>query len=509
MLETRDWRAGIMRLVFAFGAVCGTHRCARLRPPSVDGPCTASFNGVESSRIDSLDSPTGTGRQATSSPSTAPMRPAPRTPGSRWCWRWSPSATPPPPTDRSRTSSRPRSISTTSRPTGWACTGSTGITDNCTVEAWVRISGRFPFATLTGLTAGGLALGGFAAQMTAIATTAAPVGLAAALGGLVTGTGLAGIGQQFGKMQLSIPSVADRGGDRCRHRGGRRTPPLPERGTGIHRQTQDGQGPEAIHPLSGPPRSSPTRRRAPRSRSGCDHGPRRRQPPSEAARSRSCRTRRRPPRPGTEPSTGSRAPPRCPTPTHPAVTQNHNPRRRRPTADPVTPTPQPSGDRPDAREPSLPIDGPGWCYVLAPVDVFDLADHTRTVGVLRPGNWYLAKRQVGAWVQVAAGDGVDGWVAAIGHPPPRLRVPLKPTPGVGESSLNGTEPGREVRRAADGGAGRPDDGLHFGCGCRRVWRAARSPPPTTPSPLPEITRSEESVPTSTVPDITARPIEHR
>ncbi|MCB2223324.1 MAG: hypothetical protein KQH83_04025, partial [Actinobacteria bacterium] len=75
----------------------------------------------------------------------------------------------------------------------------------------------------------------------------------------------------------------------------------------------------------------------------------------------------------------------------------------------LRPAPQPA-----AREaaPRLLIDGPAWCYVLAPTDVLDLSDHTRTIGALHPGTWYLAKRQVGAWVQVAAGEGVEGWVAA-------------------------------------------------------------------------------------------------
>jgi hypothetical protein len=49
--------------------------------------------------------------------------------------------------------------------------------------------------------------------------------------------------------------------------------------------------------------------------------------------------------------------------------------------------------------------------VLSPTDVYGLDDHTRTVGMLQPGKWYLAKRRVGGWVQVAFGDGTEGWVA--------------------------------------------------------------------------------------------------
>jgi SH3-like domain-containing protein len=48
--------------------------------------------------------------------------------------------------------------------------------------------------------------------------------------------------------------------------------------------------------------------------------------------------------------------------------------------------------------------------VLASTDVYDLSDHTRTVATLEPGTWYLAKRVVGGWAHVVAGEGVEGWV---------------------------------------------------------------------------------------------------
>ena len=94
------------------------------------------------------------------------------------------------------------------------------------------------------------------------------------------------------------------------------------------------------------------------------------------------------PEPNAEPQPRSEPSPRSTT----AEQQQPEPRR-----EPVPP------DRPA-------IEGPAWCYVLAPVDVFDLDDHSKTVGVLRPGSWYLAKRQVGGWVQVAVGEGIEGWV---------------------------------------------------------------------------------------------------
>jgi hypothetical protein len=52
----------------------------------------------------------------------------------------------------------------------------------------------------------------------------------------------------------------------------------------------------------------------------------------------------------------------------------------------------------------------GWCYVLQDVDVLHLQDHTRKVGALHPGTWYLAKREAGPWTRVEATEGVEGWV---------------------------------------------------------------------------------------------------
>jgi hypothetical protein len=62
-----------------------------------------------------------------------------------------------------------------------------------------------------------------------------------------------------------------------------------------------------------------------------------------------------------------------------------------------------------------PVEGPeaawlGWCYVLGDVDVLHLQDHTRKVGALYPGTWYLAKKEAGPWVRVEAAEGVEGWV---------------------------------------------------------------------------------------------------
>jgi len=54
--------------------------------------------------------------------------------------------------------------------------------------------------------------------------------------------------------------------------------------------------------------------------------------------------------------------------------------------------------------------GPFWSYVMADVEVLDLEDYSRVVAVLRPGSWYLAKREVSGWAQVVAADGTEGWV---------------------------------------------------------------------------------------------------
>lgn len=54
---------------------------------------------------------------------------------------------------------------------------------------------------------------------------------------------------------------------------------------------------------------------------------------------------------------------------------------------------------------------PYWCYVLAETDVLDLTDHTRVVSRLKPGIWYLAKREDGPWLHISTGEGIEGWVS--------------------------------------------------------------------------------------------------
>ena len=221
-----------------------------------------------------------------------------------------------------------------------------GSTDQCVVEVWLRISGRSPLTTLTGLTAAGLALGGLTGLLGAVASRRRWSRIAGAAGGLFVGGGGAVLGQQFGRLQLSYPSLAISAlgaaglgyllGGLLR----------PDRAAAFR---DDPDLPEDIAPTL------------------VDH------------------------RPGPMVAASAPAALRSARPEPPASSQP--PTRSGPAVVP-----------PEAA-------APYWCYVLAEVDVFDLTDHTRIVARLRPGSWYLCKREIGAWAHVASGDGPDGWVA--------------------------------------------------------------------------------------------------
>jgi len=394
----------IVRLIFAFGAVAALTG-APAAAAAADGPCTASFNGVESSQIDSLDSPLeldvddvltfhGTDQTGTQNArvevvlAMVTMRDSAVTYG--------------PLQNEFSASLKLNDVS----PYGVGLYRINGITDNCTVEAWVRISGRFPFATLTGLTAGALAMGGFAAQMTAIAARRRRSAWAAAVAGLVTGTGLAGIGQQFGKMQLSIPSVLIVAAIAAIIGTAAAFLLSPSEGSGFisKRRTVRAQKRSIRYQA----RLEAARLDAERREAEADAA----EVAQEAAAAATAEVAPPAPDPAPIPE-----PVPDPTPPPPVVAAIDEPVAIQEPVHDTTPDPEPApAPKPvvaaPTPEPVAPSDGPGWCYVLAPVDVFDLADHTRTVGMLRPGNWYLAKRQVGAWVQVAAAEGIDGWVAA-------------------------------------------------------------------------------------------------
>jgi len=332
---------------------------------SVEGPCTASFSGVESGRIDTLDSPLelqvtdvltfhGTDEIGTQSTkvevilATVSVRSGSTSYG-----------------PIQQEFSAALDLNDVA-PYGVGLFRVRGTTDNCTAEAWVRISGRFPFTTLTGLTAGALALGGLAAQLMAIASRRRWSPWVAAIAGLVTGAGAAGVAQQFGRLQLSIPSIAIIGGGAALLGALLAALLVPRDGPGwIERRRMATTQKRAIHY----------------------------QARMEAARLDAQRRE-------VEIAALSAA-------KKAAEVQAGTPDS---AASPASATATTS-DAPESPATPSVIEGPSWCYVMAPVDVFDLSDHHLVVGLLQPGKWYLAKRQVGGWVQVALGDGHDGWAA--------------------------------------------------------------------------------------------------
>ncbi len=211
-----------------------------------------------------------------------------------------------------------------------------GEADGCTAEAWLRITGRFPLATLAGLTGAGMAIAGLAGQLGAIASRRRFTAIGAALAGILTGGGAAVTAQQFGVLQPSYPALA---------------------------------GCVALAAIAGFALARLI---------------------GGAARERR-RTRRRV---AIAAATET-------TQVPPTVREPLPERAVRPEPAPE-PVPEPAPE---------PVAVPYWGYVLSDVEVFDMADHTRVVGMLHPGSWYLVKREVGAWVQVAAAPGPDGWAA--------------------------------------------------------------------------------------------------
>ncbi len=82
-----------------------------------------------------------------------------------------------------------------------------GTTDNCRVSAWLRVSGRLPLMTLVGLIGAALAVAGLFVQVRALASQPSWFVYGASVGGVATGIGFALLGQQFGRLQLSYPSL--------------------------------------------------------------------------------------------------------------------------------------------------------------------------------------------------------------------------------------------------------------------------------------------------------------
>lgn len=221
-----------------------------------------------------------------------------------------------------------------------------GEADGCSAEAWLRITGRLPVATLAGLTGAGLALAGVAAQSGAIASRRRFSWIAAATAGVVTGTGAAVLGQQFGRLQ---PSYWGLGGS-------------------IAAAAVAGA---ALSLLAGRARA---RRRSRERRADTDAG-------SVIPHDRTLG--------------GTARPVAAATPAR--------------DAGPAGVAPVPAAVAAPAPAPDTPPPVPYWGYVLSEVTVVDLNDHSRVVGALHPGTWYLVRREVGPWVHIAATPGPEGW----------------------------------------------------------------------------------------------------
>jgi hypothetical protein len=316
-----------LRLILALGLAAGWFIAgANPAAAGATGPCSTTFNGIAVDRIDSLSSPleltvdddlifTGTD-PGTTSEAVVEIAIGPVIVASE-ATAYAPAS------DAFVATIDLDGVS----PYGVGLMRIRGTTDGCLAEAWLRVTGRFPLATLTGITAAGLTIGGITGQLGAVASRRRWSRTAAALGGIVTGTGAAVLGQQFGRLQLSYASTA--------------LVVVVASGLGF-----------ALASLLGPGRRDRRRELAvdPVSR------------PSPAAAAT--------PTVGREEEPGPR----------------YTSERRFSAA-------------------------PYWCYVLAETEVLDLDDHSRVVSHLRPGTWYLAKRESGPWLHVATGDGVDGWVS--------------------------------------------------------------------------------------------------
>jgi hypothetical protein len=62
--------------------------------------------------------------------------------------------------------------------------------------------------------------------------------------------------------------------------------------------------------------------------------------------------------------------------------------------------------------PPEPVPAGFWFYVDDVEPLVSPHDHSLTVGVLHPGQWYIAGEQSGEWVYVADERGTEGWVPA-------------------------------------------------------------------------------------------------
>jgi hypothetical protein len=270
-----------------------------------------------------------------------------------------------------------------------------GITDNCVAEAWLRITGRSPFATLAGLTAAGLALGGLLGQGAALVARRRSTPLVAALGGIATGFGGALLGQQFGRLQLSYLSLGIIVAGAVLAGALAGIPFMPRRARKPSERSE-GRIPHPVAPSEEPAAEQPALRFVQTSEAlAAEHsavpGRSASVEPAEFSRAQLSAVAET----ATRPAPASESPAPAETPQQP---------------DDAPEQPDGAPQEPGATPRRTPPAEPYWCYVMAPVEVFDLRDHTKVVITLTPGSWYLAKREAGGWAHVVTTAGEEGWV---------------------------------------------------------------------------------------------------
>jgi hypothetical protein len=322
----------MVRPGFRLGLAAAACALAAAAPATaaVEGPCTASFNGIEAGGVGSLSSPllldahdtlrfAGTDAAATRRAEVSLLL-GPVTLGRA-------------------VSSQPAAVPEFQASLDLSTVASDAVgllriqasTDHCRVEAWLRVGGRLPFSTTAGLIGTGLAVAGVAWLAAALIARRGWSPWVAGASGLLTGAGAALLAQQSGRLQISYWSLAACAGVAAAV------------GAGLALLLRS--------------RTVPTEEQSARAE-----------------------------------------------PTDQAAAVLPSPAESLPASEPAA-----GPDLPEAPPPEESF--PCWCYVLAEARVLHLDDHSRVVTTLRPGTWYLAKREIGGWAQVEAAPGIEGWVA--------------------------------------------------------------------------------------------------
>jgi hypothetical protein len=309
-----------------------------------------------------------------------------------------------------------------------------GRTDNCTATAWLRITGRTPFATVAGLTATGLLLGGLLGLGAALLARRRSTAWIATLSGFALGVGGSLLGQQLGRLELSWVSLGIIVGGSTLAAvllGLAFTPRRPSRDEirqrraleerPVHSVVSEPAGAGRNRGEEGPPvalnldAEDAVAVATSRDLGGLpvdvvEPEPGHEPEPADVVE----------PEPGHEPEPADVVEPESEhepdlTLASPALTDHTD------TGEALQPA-----ETGEALEPAVPYDDaqpvapdedqaaaggePYWCYVMTTVDVVDLRDHTRVVARLEPGAWYLAKREAGGWAHIVSTGGGEGWV---------------------------------------------------------------------------------------------------